>query len=175
MEAFEHPRQFILRDAYTGVFNHKLHFGIHSLKADLDSALKGKFKCIRDQVEDNLLPHVAVNINRLVQRRAVHSQLQTGAFDCRAESAGQVGGQLAEIGGPKVSFNPSRLNAGKVKESVDELKQAQAIAVHQAEFTFPPRFGTITCQQVFQRPKHESKWGSELVTHIPEEECLGAI
>ena len=62
-----------------------------------DRAVEGELQRVGEQVEDHLLPHVAVDVDRFVQRRAVHRQVQPGPLDRRAEDAGQLGGDGGQV------------------------------------------------------------------------------
>ena len=58
-----------------------------------DLALEGELERVGEQVEDDLLPHVAIDVDRLGQRRAVHHEPQAGLLDRGAEHARELGGE----------------------------------------------------------------------------------
>ncbi len=62
-------------------------------QAHLDGAVQGELEGVGEEVEDDLLPHLAVDGDRLGERRTVDDEGQAGALDRRAEDAGDVGGQ----------------------------------------------------------------------------------
>ena len=71
VESFKNPRELITRDARSSVSHVQDHAvsGMHLfVNPDRDAALERKLKGIAQQIEDNLFPHVAVDIDRLRER-----------------------------------------------------------------------------------------------------------
>src|SRR5690348_13452899 len=62
MEALEDMREFVCRDAGPRVAHHHRRVRSLPLDADGDFAIEGEFECVRDQVEDDLLPHLPVDV-----------------------------------------------------------------------------------------------------------------
>ena len=74
-----------------GVADRELHAPSAGVsQRDRDLALERELERVREQVENDLLPHVAIDIDRLGQRRAVDDEAQAGALDRRAEDAGEL-------------------------------------------------------------------------------------
>jgi hypothetical protein len=92
METFEEPGNFADRYANAGIGDGDYRIGVIAVYPDDDGALEGELQRIGEQVEHHLLPHLAVQIHRLVERRAVHCEGQAGPVDRRPEDAGQFGG-----------------------------------------------------------------------------------
>ena len=81
--------------------------GAQARRAMLPS--KRELERVREQVEDDLLPHVAIDVDRLRQAAGNRrSSCEPGAFDRRAEVAGQFGGERGEVGRPEASPAPAR-------------------------------------------------------------------
>src|SRR3981189_2890313 len=65
MESFEHPRQLRLGNADTAVFHNEHGVGtIGGVDRDFDPAFQREFECIGDEVENDLFPHLAVDVDR---------------------------------------------------------------------------------------------------------------
>src|SRR5262245_22967379 len=52
---------------------------------------------IRYEVEDDLFPHIPIDVDRLRQRRTVDRESHLRAFEGRSEQADEIGGIRAEI------------------------------------------------------------------------------
>ena len=85
---------------------------------------KVNFSALRQQVEDHLLPHVAIDVDGFVQRGAVDGEFQSGAVDGRPEDAGQLGGDRREVHRLVAGLRAAGLDAGEVQQRVDQLAQA---------------------------------------------------
>ena len=74
VEALEHPRQIGRRDADAGVGD--LQLGVRAAPAhgDANLAHERELEGVGQQIEDDLLPHVPIDVDRLRQRRAVHHE-----------------------------------------------------------------------------------------------------
>ena len=94
VESLEQPGHFGGRDADAGVGDADDRVAALGGDPHRDRSVEGVLQRVGQQVEDDLLPHVAVEVDRLVQGRAVHHQPQPGAVDRRPEDAGQLGGHL---------------------------------------------------------------------------------
>ena len=85
MESFEHARQLRFGNADTAVFHNEHCVGTIGVDCNLDPAVQREFECIGDEVENDLFPHLAVDVDRLSERRTTHVQSQACSFACRAE------------------------------------------------------------------------------------------
>ena len=65
---------------------------------DADLAIKGGFEGVGEEVENDLLPHVAVYVDGFGERRAIDDELEPGTFNGGAEDAGELGGKDGEVG-----------------------------------------------------------------------------
>ena len=75
VEALEDVRQLLGGNAGAGVAHRQLDAHCPVLPhGDGDLALERELERVREQVEDDLLPHVAVDVDRLGERRAVDDQ-----------------------------------------------------------------------------------------------------
>jgi hypothetical protein len=69
MKAFEQARQLVLRHADAGVRDAQQRAFAIARQAQRDAAFERELERVREQVEDDLLPHVAVD-ERRARRRA---------------------------------------------------------------------------------------------------------
>ena len=132
VEALEHARQLVGRDADAGVAHAAARRGRRPRAAGRRCVpSKRELERVGEQVEDDLLPHVAVDVDRLGQRRAVDDRDASPARStARAEHAGQIGGERAR-GRParSAALDAAGLDAREVEQRVDQLQQPQPVAV----------------------------------------------
>ena len=97
---------------------------------DRDPPVERELERVREQVEDDLLPHLAVDV---AAARAAASQstdqLEPGLLDRRAEQAREIGGERGEIGRLVARLHAARLDAREVEQRVHQPQQPQAVAV----------------------------------------------
>ena len=99
------------------------------VQRDRDASLERVLERVREQVEDDLLPHLVVDVERLGQRLAVDHQLELRLLDRRAEEAREVGGVGRQIGRHVARVHAPGLDAREVQQRVHEPQQAHAVAV----------------------------------------------
>ncbi len=95
-----------------------------AVHADGDGPVEGEFQRVGQQVEDHLLPHVAIDVDGFVQRGAVDDELQSGAVNRRSEDAGQFGGDRREVHRLVAGLRAAGLDAGEIQQRVDQLAEA---------------------------------------------------
>ena len=144
---------------------------------DLDLAVERELEGVREKIQHDLLPHVAVDVDRLGERLAIDDELETGALDGRAEHARELRGHGGEIGRLVARLDAPGLDAREVEQRVDELEQAQAVAVgeRQRPTTVGRQRPIGVCEQVLERAEHQRERRAELVADVREERRLGAV
>ena len=164
-------------DAGAGVADPELGGPSDLPQRDGQAALEGELEGVGEQVQDDLLPHLAVDVDRPGQGGAVHLQPQAGPLARRAEAAGQVGGEGGEVGGPVRGPGPPRLDPGEVQQGVDQPEQPQPVAVHDLQEGPVCRrdLALGPGQDVLDRTEHQGQRGAELVADVGEEGGLGPI
>jgi hypothetical protein len=75
---------------------------------------------VGDQVQDDLLPHVAVDVRDFLRGVAIHHQPQPGALGSGPEDARQFCGECRHIGCLVDGFHASRFDAGEIEQSIDQ-------------------------------------------------------
>ena len=133
VKSLEEPRQFLPGNSQSGVSHAQLDAAVVGglAQRNLDLAFEGVLERVRDQIEDDLLPHVAVNEGRLRQWSAIDQVAQAGLVHRRLKRAGEVGGVGGEVDRLVERLNPARLEAREIEQRVDELQEPQTIAIHQ--------------------------------------------
>src|SRR5690242_15500757 len=104
MKPLEQMRHFVRWDADSGIVDLEFRDSaifvlVDFTKPDFDPSFEGEFERIRDKIENDLFPHVAIDEHRLGKLRAVHDELEPGPFGCSAKNASKVGGEAGQIGG----------------------------------------------------------------------------
>ena len=141
-----------------------------------DGAVEGELQRVGQQVEDHLLPHVAVEVDGFVQRRTVHDEVQARPVDGRAEHAGQLGGDGRQVDGLVARLHAARLDAGEVEQRVDQLGQPQPVAVDHLQLLSHRLVHPVgPAAQFGERPEDQRERGAELVADVGEERGLGAV
>ena len=98
-----------------------------------DRPLERELEGVREQVEDDLLPHVAIDVDGLGQRRAVDDEREPGALDRRAKAAREVDGERGEVDRLVDGLDAAGLDARELEQRVDELEQAQRVALEELD------------------------------------------
>ena len=98
-----------------------------SCRTDRDPAFDRELERVRQQVQDDPFPHLAIDVDRLTERFALDAQLAVPArFDGRAEHAGEIRGQRGEIRRLVMGVDPSSLDAREIQQRVHEPQQSQS-------------------------------------------------
>lgn len=91
VKAIEQSRQFVLRNADTGVLDPEYGTTLMIPYLHGDAAFKGELECIGNKVENDFLPHVPVDPHRRGKGRTIDNQLKPGLLSRGTELAGQFG------------------------------------------------------------------------------------
>ena len=67
-------------NAHAGIAHAQFHRVAHLLQANRNLPLKREFKRVGDRIENDLLPHVAVDVGQLFSGMTIDDQLQAGLF-----------------------------------------------------------------------------------------------
>ncbi len=99
VKPFEEPGHLVGRHTDSSVGDGDTRVVALPAHADRNGPGEGELQCIRQQVEDHLLPHVAIDVDGFVERRTLDDEFQPGPFDSGPEDAGQFGGDSSEVDG----------------------------------------------------------------------------
>src|SRR5262249_51582090 len=132
---------------------------------------------IGQEVEYDLLPHVAVDEDRLRQWGAIHTQSHVRAFDGGTECPRKLGGEFRKVDRLETCLPLASFDAREVKQCVDKLEQANAIAMrHSNQRPVPGRnFARTLGEDLLERTEHQRERRAKLVAYIGEKCCLRAI
>ena len=100
---------------------------------DADAPVRRVLQGVGEQVEDDLLPHLGIDVDRARQRRAVDVEGQAGALDRRREGVDDLGRQRGEVGRCAVGSAGARPRCARSPACVDEPVQSPRVAAHDAE------------------------------------------
>jgi hypothetical protein len=84
-----------------------------------DLAVERELKRVRNQIQDNLLPHVAIDKDRLRKRRAIDNQPQPCALRGRTKDAGQIRGERGKVSRLEHGLHAPRFETGEVQQPID--------------------------------------------------------
>ncbi len=173
MKAIEEMRDLFGRNSRAGVGHRQHRVVVHVAQRDRDRPVEGELEGVRQQVEDDLLPHVDVDVGRLGRRWARNFVAHPGGLDRRAKAARQIRGQLGEVDGAIGSVRASGLGAREGEQVVDQLEEAERIAVHRRErVVLEP---ALVLERVLDGAEHQRQRRAELVADVAEELGLLAI
>jgi hypothetical protein len=152
MKPLEHASQILLANADARIGHGEIDVIAAPSLLDTDFAFEGELERVRQQVEDDLLPHVAVHIYEVGQWRTVDGQDETSLLDRGTECTGEIGGQCRQIGGLVARIDSSGLDTGKVEKRVHKTQQSQRVAMGGLDtFVTDRRAGRRVGQLVFER------------------------
>jgi hypothetical protein len=142
-----------------------------------DAAVEGELQRVGQEVENDLLPHVAIDRHRMLQRRAVDREREAGSLDGGAEGRGELGGEGGKIERFEVRPRAAGLDAREVEQSIDQLQQPHAVAVRDRDelAAVLARVVSRRGQYLFQWRQHQRERRAELVADVGEEQRLGAV
>src|SRR5437867_8028687 len=129
MEPLEKALLVRLGDAHSSVREDEIHVLAAPAQRHRDPPLEGMLEGVREKVEDDLLPHLRVNMDRRGQAWAVDHQGQPSLLDRRAKhrcELSRVGGQ---IDGLEAGLDTPCLDAGEVEKGIDQLEKSEAVAM----------------------------------------------
>ena len=176
VEALEQVGQLVGGDAGPGVADGQLRRTAGAANADLDRPVESELEGVGKEVEDDLFPHVAVHVNRLGQRGAVHDQAQARPLHGGAEKGGQLGREGGQVGRLVGRLDAAGLDAREVEQRVDQLEQAEAVAVNGGQRLAVVGPGAVRPpKHFFQRPQQQGQRRAELVADVAEKGRLGPV
>ena len=175
VEALEDARQLGLRDPDAGVLDLQDEALGLLPEPHRDLSPVRELERVRDEVRDDLLPHVAVDPRRLRQRRTVDRQAHAQLVRRGLEHPGQLPREPRDIERRVPRMQASGLEAGEIQESVHELEQAQRAGVRQVQARPVYRRQRGVRERVLQRPEHQRQRSAKLVADVAEEGRLRGV
>jgi hypothetical protein len=144
---------------------------------DFDAAFEGELEGVGDQVENDLLPHAAVDVDRLGKRVAGDVQPKAGPLAGGTKVRHQLRGHPCKVRRLIGYLRAAGFDAGEVQQDIHEPEQAQAVTMSQGHKR-PPVGGKPAFrlgQKFLERTHHQRERRPELVADVGEERGLGAV
>ena len=177
VEALEEAGKLVGGHPGSGVGDRQHRGPLVPAQGDGDPALERELDGVGQQVEDDLLPHVPVDVHRLGQAGDVHLVVEARPLHRRAEDARQFRGVRAQVDGLETRVHPARLEPREVQQGVDQLAEPECVAVDEVELLAQPRVrrDDRRAAQLGDRPHDQGQRGAELVADVGEEVGLGPV
>src|SRR5579883_2852377 len=87
MEPIEDPRELLRGNPDSGIAYVQEGAFRLPVKAHGDTPTKGELECVRQEIEDDLLPHLPIDVHRLTEIGAFHRERETGSLHRGAKGA----------------------------------------------------------------------------------------
>ena len=143
----------------------------------VDLSLERELQGVGEQIQNDLLPHVAIHEDRLGDWLAFHREAQTGVLHRRIERAGDFRREGGQVGGLIRRLHASGFHTRKIQEGIDELEQSEPVAPHRDQLFL--MFGTEPLarfrQHFLKGTEHQRQRRAEFVADVAEKCRLGAI
>ena len=175
IESLEEIRNLVRRNADSRVANNQLGVRRVGPQRYRDLSFEGVLERIRDEVEDDLLPHLAVHVHGLTDGRRVDDEGETRRVDCRLEVRRELPRRLRQIGLFVEHLDAPRLDAGEVEKGVHEPLQPQRVAVNHLDAPAIGRRDLRVGEHLLGGTEQQRERRAELVTHVREERGLRPV
>ena len=129
VEPLEHARQVGLGDADAGIGDAKLDAVAERSQLHGNPPFERELERVRQQIQDDLFPHLPVHVHGLRQGIAVDDELEARLFDGRSKHARELRGERREVGRFEIGVDAARLDPGEIEQRVHEPQQSQGIAM----------------------------------------------
>ena len=88
---------------------------------------------VGDEIEDDLLPHLAIDVDRFADLLAGHGVGQAGGLDRRSERAREIGRQRRDIERFEAHAHAAGFDAREIEQRVHQFQQSQTVATGQIQ------------------------------------------
>ena len=138
---------------------------------------KVNFQRVRQQVENDLLPHLAIGVHGLRRMAAIDDETQSCALHRRAEVGGKIFGQRSKIHRLERCLHAAGFDAREIQQTVDEFLQPQSVPVYEFEqlATLAPRAFRRCREKFFHRTQHQGERRAQFMADVREEGGLGTV
>ena len=177
IEALEEMRNLLGGDPGAGIADRQLHGFAGASQRDRDLPVERELERVRQEIEDDLLPHVAIDVDGSPQRGTLHHEAEPGTVHRRPEVAGEIGRQGGQIRRLVARLDPPGLDTRKIEQRVDQLEQSQAVPMRRLETLAVLRVQRPMSvpEGILDRRQHQGERRPELVADVAEERRLGPI
>ena len=175
VETLEQVHLRLSRDADAGITDFEFDVLGCAREPHANRAVQRVLEGVRDQIEDDLFPHVAIDPDRSRQVLALHHELEACPVGGRAEHAHQIARQRGQISGSKRACRrPAsiREKSSRVFTSFSRRRALRCATSSSPRSAGDPRRGR---QCLLQRTQQQRQRRAEFVADVGEEYRLGAI
>ncbi len=111
-KSFEDVRQLRFRNTGAGILDSQLGLPFPCIESNGYTTGEGKLQCVRKKVQNNFLPHLAVNVDGLRKRLTIDLKSQEpGPLHRRAEIRRKIFGDIPQVGRLVIRLNSSCLKS----------------------------------------------------------------
>ena len=162
-------------DADAGIPDRELDHLIALPQLEVDRSAQRELERVGEEIEDDLLPHVAVEEQRPVDRFAVDDELQAALSI--AERNADASSRVSVV--TSVGATPARAPASMREKSSSEFTSFSSRPALRCRISTCAACASLSApcavEQVFRRTEHQRQRRSELVADVAEERRLDAI
>ena len=174
MKALEDARQLVLGNARARVAHRQLDPSVSDrAQADPDAALEGELEGIRQQIEQDALPHLRIDEGAFDDGFAFDREHQPCAFDRGAKGAREIGREPRQVDLAIGRADAACLDASEVEQRVDQAQEPQLIVVDRGQLLTGER--AARGQRILRGCQHQRERRAKLVAHVAEEGRLGPV
>ena len=176
VEPLEQPLLLGRVDPDAGVRHGEFRGPVVARDGDPDAAGERVLERVGQQVEDDLRPHLVVDVGDDAGLGVDH-EVEPGGGERGAEHPGDLDGRGGEVERLVARGHPAGLEPGEVQEHVDQLEHPDSVAAHDLQ---PLALGRVERvrgigEGVLGRAQQESERGTELVADVGEEARLRPV
>ena len=174
IEAVEKLRQRFRRNAGTGIRDQQ--FGACVYRAQLDAyfALQRVLECVRQQIQDDLFPHLPIDKVRFRKGVTRDGKANARALHGGTKDTRQLLRQGGKIGRHEMRLRASCLNTREIEQGIDEPQQPQRIAVGTVKRLAAQPLRRVLLRLLY-RTQQQRERGPEFMRDVGEEGGLRAI
>jgi hypothetical protein len=168
VEALEQTRQFVGGNANARVGDaHENSTPVAArLDRDPDLAVVRELERVREQIDQDLLPHFAIEIDRRGEPLGFDGKAQARLFDRGAEDGGDLRAKGGDVGRLERSLHAAGFDAREIQKAVHQPQKAHVVPVHHRELLVRFIVLVLPREHVLERTEHQRQWRAELMTDI---------
>ena len=162
-------------NAHACIAHFEQRVSVRPLQAHCHPAGQRELECVGKEVQNDLFPHLPVDVDPLVELFAIHAEGETRFFHRRPKRAGEIPCQRCQVGLFVRGLRPARLDPREIQEPVDEFVQTRCIALRELQAFPRVLWKAGICYCLLQGPEQQRQWRAELVTDVREKRGLRAV
>ncbi len=144
------------------------------MEQDGDLTFERELERVGEEIENDLLPVRAIDVDGRAERRAVDHERETGGLDERPEGGSDACRERGQIRRLERHAKAPGFEAREVEQAIDQAKQAYGVPVHGPQ-TLVSEDGVGAGEGVFDRSEHQRERRAKFVAHVAEEGRLRGV